>query len=148
MTDFVGSLIGKLGSGSHEKLLSAVTEVLRERNWAVEVEPPVGAMQPDLVARDGEGTTFVVEIKSELPSAFLGAVAQVEAQVDGYRANRDKDVRGVLMFAGEAPAGLGAVADDAGVELVPMSSMRATSVADSLSELSAKSTANGSPAGH
>lgn len=139
ITNFVDSLIARLGAGSHEQLLGAVTDALREHDWDVETEPRVGRMRPDLIAHDGAGTNYVIELKATPPPAFVGAVAQVEAQLDGYRRDRGEDALGVLMFAGEAPTDLAAVARDAGIELLPLTSLSPASIADSLSRLAADS---------
>ncbi len=137
MTPLVDSVISYFAAASHEQLVQAAAEFLRERNWDVETEPRVGHMRPDIVARDTLGNPFVIEIKSRSPGALLGAVAQVEAQVEGYRQERGADARGVLVLAGDVPAELSAVAQGAGVELVQMTSGRPAAVAKSLSALTA-----------
>jgi RecB family endonuclease NucS len=140
MTPLVDSLISHFGAASHKQLVEAAAKFLRARNWDVETEPRVGHMRPDIVARDTRGNPFVIEIKSRSPGALLGAVAQVEAQVEGYRQECGAEARGILVLAGDVPAELSAVAQGAGVELVRMPSGRPAAIAESLSALTAGTT--------
>jgi hypothetical protein len=135
MNNLVDSLGARIGHASHERLVDAAMEALRGRDWSVESEPRAGQMRPDIVAHSAEGATYVFEVKSKAPKAFLGAVAQVEAQVESYRREHGADAMGVLLFAGDAPDGLGDVAHNAGIELVQLQSDRPSAVAKSLSKL-------------
>ncbi len=133
MTPLLDNVLARIGGDSHARVVDAAANLLRRGSLEVETEPQVGRARPDIVIHDASGAVYLIEIKSSAPSAFLGAVAQVEAQVDDYRRARGKDAQGVLVFSGHAPDDLDNVARHAGVELVHVPSFRPTAVAESLS---------------
>jgi hypothetical protein len=117
---------------THDEVVSAIADTLRGWQWDVRREPIVGALRPDLVVHGPEGPTFVIEVKQGKGGGNLGAVAQVEAYRNAVVQEIGGEAKGVLVIAGEFPEGLNAVAESAGVELVPTGSGDAGSVRDSL----------------
>jgi RecB family endonuclease NucS len=109
-------LSGELEKQTHDRLLVSLTRDLEESGWAVEAEPMVGTVQPDVVATTPDGGVYVFEVKST--GAHLGAVAQVEAYRDSLSALRGTEARGVLVVQQDAPAQLDEVAQRANVEVL------------------------------
>lgn len=131
---------------THDQLLSAVQEVLVGEKWDVDREPIVGtarhgpgacgslpgAVRPDIVAREPDGATYVIEVKQGEWEANLGAVAQVETFRNVVAREFGGEPKGLLVIAGEAPKELRAVARSADVELVCAASAAIGSVRESL----------------
>lgn len=123
----------------HEETVSAIADALRGQRWDVMREPIVDAVRPDLVAQGPGGETVVIEVKQGDGRGNLGAVAQVEAYRNAVAREAGSEAKGVLVLAGEVPVGLGAAAEQAGVELIVTGSGNVASVRDAL----ARSTAFG-----
>lgn len=108
---------------THDALVADVEKHLRNRDWLVEKEPRIaGYLRPDIVARSPKGDSYVFEIKAGSAQAHLGAVAQVENYRNSLAAALGREITGVLILSGDAPAQLNAVAERAGVEVVQTSS--------------------------
>jgi RecB family endonuclease NucS len=113
---------------THDQLMGAVAETLREGAWDVQLEPIVGTVRPDLVARGPSGQTYVIEVKQADTAAWLGAVAQVEAYRNALAEECGDDAKGLLVMVGDTPEALGDVAARAGVVLVRPASTRVGAV--------------------
>jgi RecB family endonuclease NucS len=125
-------LFERLSKPSHDAIVSAVNKALELPGWTVEVEPIVGNVRPDLVARGPDGTTHVIEVKQGGLEANLGAVAQVEAFRNAVAEHRGGMAKGMLVVAGEPPEDLDAAAERADVELVYTESAEIGAVRESL----------------
>jgi hypothetical protein len=117
---------------THEETVSAIADALLGREWDVRREPIVGRLRPDLVVHGPDGATYVIEVKQGGGGGYLGAVAQVEAYRNAVSQEIGADAKGVLVIDGNAPEGLGAAAERAGVELVSAGSGDIVSLRDSL----------------
>jgi RecB family endonuclease NucS len=128
----VPNRLRQLFGPTHDQLVSAVNSVLDLPGWEVQREPVIEGVRPDIVAREPNGTTFVIEVKQGDLEANLGAVAQVEAFRNAVAEQSGGDTRGMLVVAGDAPEELDVVARSAGVQLVRTESGDVGSVRDSL----------------
>jgi RecB family endonuclease NucS len=123
----------RLFKTSHDGMVKAVNEALDLEGWQVEVEPIVGNVRPDIVAREpNDGMSYVIEIKDGDLEANLGAVAQVETFRNAVAEHRGGAVKGMLVVTGEAQQDLSAIARSANVELVQAESSDTAEVLESL----------------
>ncbi len=119
---------------SHERTVSSVEKVLREKSWQVERQPVLENIRPDLVAHAPDGATYIFEVKQGRLDANLGAVAQVEA-FQNVANDRYPGAKGILVVAGTAPENRGELdtaAHGAGVDVVWTSSGGVSSIRESL----------------
>lgn len=126
------ALLRHLLGPSRGDVTSAVEEVLREQNWEVQHEPIIGRVRPDILARDPNGATFVINVNQGGWAANLGAVAQVEAFRNAVAREIGREAKGVLVVAGDASQHLDDMAARASVEVVRAGSGTAGSVRKSL----------------
>lgn len=117
---------------THDRIVTSIEAVLRQQNWQVEREPAADAIPADIVAREPNGATYVIEVKRGAAEANLGAIAEVETLRDVVAKKTGEDAKGVLVIAGEVPDELDAAAANAGVTLVRAGSGTSGSVLESL----------------
>lgn len=122
----------RLFKPSHDVMVSALNKVLDGEGWQVEVEPIVGNVRPDIVAREPSGISYVIEVKGADLEANLGAVAQVETFRNAVAEDRGEEVKGMLLVTGEPPEGLDAIARGANIGLVRAESSDTTDLLESL----------------
>lgn len=99
----------------HAALVHVLADRLQAKGWAVNEEPLISTVRPDLVATKKGEAPYVFEVKTG--SAHLGAVAQVEAYRNALQAQSSERPEAVLVVADDAPSELDEAARSAGVEL-------------------------------
>ncbi len=144
------SRVRDLFGTSHDQLVDAVEQVLREQHWDVSRDQILGTVRPDIVARKPGGPTYVFEVKRGQLDANLGAVAQVETFRRAAAQLVDGDAQGVLLVTGRAPENrpaLDAAASGADVKLVWAPSAGVGTIRESLasSGVLEQADANGGP---
>ncbi len=61
------------------KVLDDLASEIRRVGWSVEIEPRIESRQPDLVVTTGDGTKWVVEVKSRQAPLHMGDLGQMVA---------------------------------------------------------------------
>jgi hypothetical protein len=103
---------------AHQDLLESLSRLLMSWHWQVDREPRVGALRPDLIAQGPDGQTYLFEVKAGRSQGHLGAIGQVEAFRNAFRAQEGREPVAVLLLAGDSPRELQQVAEDVGVTVL------------------------------
>jgi hypothetical protein len=101
------------------EIQDAVARVLDDENWEVTQEPILGNMRPDFLISDQAGdNNYVVEIKTSPGSLHFGSIAQVAAVQEAAIVDLQKQVRAIVVLAGEEAKELEQAGEDFGVEVL------------------------------
>jgi len=72
-----------------------VADVLKRSGFLVTVEPSIGGLRPDFVAKTPEGRTIVVEVKRWVPNR--AHIQRAKKQVELYKQATDADAAFIVM---------------------------------------------------
>lgn len=119
-------------SSAHTGLLQAIAQGLTSAGWTVSVEPRLGSFVPDLVAKRADGSTFVLEVKTNEDTVHFAGLGQAAAYRQALTDQHGSTPTAIFASTGKASEEVEQLAHQLDVQLLTIEKREAAETASAI----------------